>query len=151
MAEQTGPELAQHAVIEAGIGQIERQEVLPIDPATDRLGRLPVAQPFAELHQRDQRQPPRRVGRLAESGVEVGEISIAEDRAEPVAQEQVRGAPRERGPGYLLGLFGNRWNSGLRAERHGGDLQVSPTLPHAAPPSDFANSVRSFGLKIWGW
>src|SRR4051794_21673942 len=80
--EQSAPELAQDAVVEAGVGQIERQQVLPADPATDRLGRLAVAQPLAELHERDQRQPPRGIGRLAEYGVEIGEVAILEHRAE---------------------------------------------------------------------
>jgi hypothetical protein len=50
---QAGAELAQHTMVEASVCQLQRQQVLPVDPAADRLSCLPVAQPLAELHQRD--------------------------------------------------------------------------------------------------
>ena len=65
MVKQAGAELAQDAVVEARVGQVQGQKVLPVDPRPNRIGRLPVGKALAELHQRDQGQPPRRVGRLA--------------------------------------------------------------------------------------
>ena len=50
-------------MVEAGIVQLQREQVFPVDPAANGLGRLPVAQPLAELHERDDREPPRRVRR----------------------------------------------------------------------------------------
>ena len=48
------------------------------------------AQPLAELQQGDQREPPRRAGRLAALRVEVGEVAVREDGGpEPVAKDEV--------------------------------------------------------------
>jgi hypothetical protein len=85
--QQARPELAQDAVVEAGVGQVQGEQVLPVDPCPYRLRGLPVGQVLPELHQRDQRQPPRRISRLAKGGVEVTEGGITEHGAEPVAQE----------------------------------------------------------------
>jgi hypothetical protein len=85
--QQARPELAQDAVIEARVGQVQGEQVLPVDPCPYRLRGLPVGQVLPELHQRDQRQPPRRISRLAKGGVEVTEGGITEHGAEPVAQE----------------------------------------------------------------
>ena len=112
---EPSPELAQHREVEAGVVGIEREQVLPVDPAARGIGRLPVAEPLAELHQRDQRQAPRRVGRLTAPRVEGGEVGVSEHRTEPVAQDHVRVAAPERGPGDALRDGRQR----LRAERHG--------------------------------
>jgi hypothetical protein len=148
--EQTGAELAQHAVIKTGVGQVEGEQIFPVDPTADRLGRLTVAQPLAELHQRDQREAPWGVGRLTKGGVEVGEVHIVEHGAEPVTQEHIRVAASERGPGDACGVVGHGWERLLRTERHGNGLRRG-TLSNAltvTPPADFANSVSSiFGLN----
>ena len=107
-----------------------------------RLGRLPVAQPLAELHQRDQRQPPRRIGRLAEGGVEVAEAGIVEHRTEPVAQEQVGVAARERRSGDAGGVVGNRRDTAAGGATWAASDQDHPSTPLASPAADFANSVR---------
>jgi hypothetical protein len=38
-------------VVEAGIGQVQGEQILPIDPGPDRLSGLAVTQPFAELQE----------------------------------------------------------------------------------------------------
>ena len=84
VVQQPAAELAQHAAVETRVGQVEGEQVFPVDPSAHGVRRLPVTQTLAELQQRHQRQPPRRVGRLAALGVEVGEVGIREQRAEPV-------------------------------------------------------------------
>jgi hypothetical protein len=44
--DQTPAELAQHAVVEAGVGQLERERVLPVDARAHRVGRLAVGEPL---------------------------------------------------------------------------------------------------------
>ena len=68
-AAQPAAELAEHAVVEARVGEVGGEQVLPVDPRPDGLGRLAVAQPLAELHERDESQPPGCVGRLAQRRV----------------------------------------------------------------------------------
>src|SRR3954451_19431769 len=65
MLEQPGTELAQDREVKAGIGQLESEQGFPVNPASDGLGRLAVAQPLAERHERNKGQPPRRIGGLA--------------------------------------------------------------------------------------
>jgi hypothetical protein len=60
--EQACPELAQHTVVKARIRQLQAEDVLPVDAAPDRLGRLSVWQAFRELQDCDQRQAPGRLG-----------------------------------------------------------------------------------------
>jgi len=60
-----GPELAQDRVIEARIGQVKAQRVLPVDPGAHRLGGLPVGQILRHLEDRHQGQAARRPARLA--------------------------------------------------------------------------------------
>ena len=128
------------------------QKVLPVDPRPHRLGGLSVGQVFPELHQRDQRQPPRRISRLAEGGIEVTEDGIVEHGAEPVTQEQLGVAARERRSSDGLRLRGNRRNRAMQAQRHGCHSYQSRTLnARQIPGSDFANSVRWFvaGSEPW--
>ncbi len=140
-AEQPTAELAQDAVVEAGVGEVKGEQVFPIDARPHRVGGLPVGEPFAELHQRDPGQPPGRVGRLAERRVEVPKGGIVEQGAEPVAHEQVGVAARERGSGDALGLFGNRRNRAMRAKGHGRysskgrDLNAHQTYPPPISPT----------------
>ena len=56
--------------------QVEGEQASPADPCPDGLGRLSVAQPFAELQRRDKGQAPRGVSGLAALGVEVGKACI---------------------------------------------------------------------------
>src|SRR3954471_24666502 len=100
--QKTISKLAEHAKVKARVRQLEAEQVLPIDPRPDRLSRLSIAQALAELHQRDQGQPPGWTRRLAPLGVEGGEVVILEDRPEPVAQGQI-GAAFGKGGGSDVG------------------------------------------------
>jgi hypothetical protein len=137
--EQAGAELAQHRGVEAGIGQLQPEQVLPVDPRPHRLGRLPIGQVLVELQQGDQGQPPRRQARLAAPGEQVGEIRVGEDRAELVTELQEQVALAEGGAGDARRLLRHRLKrAGL--ERHGGasEWQTEPTY---RSPSEFASSI----------
>lgn len=71
-------------VIEAGIGKVEGEQVLPVDPRPHGLGGLAVAQTLTELHEDHQSQAPCGVTRLASHRVEVGEIVLGEHRTDLV-------------------------------------------------------------------
>jgi hypothetical protein len=108
-------------VAEAGIVQLQAQEVLPVDARPHRLGRLPVGQVLAELEQGDQGQAPRRQARLAELREQVGEVGVGEDGAELVAELQQRVALAEGGT-----------CDARRPLRHGLDRA---RLEHGGPPA----------------
>ena len=105
-------------MVEAGVVEAEVERVFPVDPRPDGVGRLAVAQPLAELHERDRGEAPGHVGRLPAPGVEVGEAGVVEHDPEPVAQEQVWVASPKRRPGDAGGGLGHGRDSGLGAERH---------------------------------
>jgi putative transposase len=101
---QAGTELGEDAEAEAGVGQLEAEGVLPIDPGAHGIGRLPVAEVFQELEDRDQRQPPGRESGLAPAGVEAAEVLVAVERAELVAGPRRDRAAREGSAGDTRGL-----------------------------------------------
>jgi hypothetical protein len=93
--DEAGAELAQHGGVEAGIGQLQPEDVLPVDPGAHRLGGPSVGEVLAELQQGDQSQPPWREPRLAALRKEVGEVRIGEDGAEFIPQLEKGVAPAE--------------------------------------------------------
>src|SRR4051812_33355407 len=124
--QKTISKLAEDTKVKARVGQLEAEQVLPIDPRPDRLSGLPITQALAELYQRDQGQPPGWTGRLALLGIEVGEVAILEDRPERVAQGEIGAAFGKGGASDAGGLLGHGRDRVLRVERHG-SLQ---RLPH---------------------
>ena len=64
------------------------------------------------------RSRPWRIGRLAALGIEVGEVGIREQAAEPVTQDQVRVAGPERGASNPGGIVGHGRDRLLRLKRH---------------------------------
>mgnify|MGYP003286645941 CR=1 FL=1 len=119
IGQQAGAELAQDAVVEARVGQVQGQKVLPVDPRPNRVGRLPVGKALAELHQRDQCQAPWCVGGLAQGRVEVTKDGVIKQWAKPVAQEQVGIAVRKCRSGDDLRLRRNGWYRAMWAQGHG--------------------------------
>ena len=116
---QAGAELAQDAMVEAGVGQLERKQVLPVDPRSHRVGRLPVRQVLTKLHQCDQRQAPWRIGRLAESGIEVAKDGVIKQWTKPVAQEQESVPTWKRRISDGCRLTWNSRNGIMWAQSHG--------------------------------
>jgi hypothetical protein len=82
---QPRAELGADGEIEAGVGQVQAEGILPVDAGAHGLGGLPVRQPFGELHDGHQRQAPRRLHGPAAVGVEGGEVGVGDDGAERVA------------------------------------------------------------------
>lgn len=140
--EQAGPELAQDRKVEAGIRKIESEQVLPVNPASHRVGGAPVAQPFPELHQCDECEAPGRVGWLTQLRVEVGEIGIGEQGAEPVAQEHVGGAAPESGLRDPSGVLRDR-RQWLRTERHGRPPDWKPSQRPTGRPRSLRQQCRA--------
>lgn len=52
-AEQPGPELGQDAVIEARVGELQAEGILPVDAAAYRVGGLPIGEVLHELENGD--------------------------------------------------------------------------------------------------
>ena len=127
------PELAEHTRVETGVVEREPEEALPVDPAADGVGGGPVGEPLAELEDGHEGEPPRRVGRLAEGGVEHGEIAVGEHGPELVAEGEQRRALGEGGvgdPGRV-----DRDRTGLLGLEHGGvgGRQLVPRAAQEVP------------------
>src|SRR3954447_17902517 len=95
--QQPGAELAKQSVVEAGIGQVQGQQILPVDPSSDRLSGLAGAQAPSELQERDQGEAPGRVPGLTAPRVKISKAGIVEHGAEAVTQQEVGVAAGERG------------------------------------------------------
>ena len=100
-------EFAQDRGVEARIGEFQPQHRLPVDPAADGFGRLPVRKVLHELEDRHQGQSPGCRSRLAVGGEEIGELPIGEEGAQFVSELQAQVAVRESGAGDADGFFGN--------------------------------------------
>src|SRR3954467_3400315 len=140
--QKTISKLAEHAEVKARVGQLEAEQVLPVDPRPDRLSRLSIAQALAELHQRDQGQAPGWTGWLTLLGIEIGEVAILEDRPKRVAQGQIGAAFGKGGASDAGGLLGPRWERLLQLERHGEasrDYRSNAALD--LPSHPFANGI----------
>ena len=107
MLEQPGAELAQHREVEAAVGQVEGEQVFPVDPAADCLGSLTVTQALAELHQGNKGEAPGRIGGLTKLWIKIGKVGVGEHGAEPVPQEHIRVAAPERGTRDAHGVVGH--------------------------------------------
>src|SRR4051812_41921946 len=141
-SQKTISKLTEHAEVKARVGQLEAEQVLPVDPRSNRLSRLSIAQALAELHQRDQGQAPGWTGRLALLGIEVGEVAILEDRPERITQGEIGAAFGKGGASDAGGLFGHGRDRLLWVERHGeasSDYRSNAALDPASHP--FANGI----------
>src|ERR671932_1061278 len=151
-SQQAISELAEHAEVKAGIGQLEPEEVLPIDAGPHGLGSLAIAQALTELHEGDESQPPGWIARLPLLGIEVGEVAVREDSPERVTEREVRVALGKGGARDTGGVFGHRPDGVLRVKRHGraSSAIAAPTPPRLLPSHLFANSVGPFTGTIEG-
>src|SRR3954467_9669870 len=143
--QKTISKLAEDTKVKARVGQLEAEQVRPIDPRPDRLSRLSIAQALAELHQRDQGQAPGWAGRLTLLGIEVGEVAILEDRPERIAQGEIGTAFGKGGASDAGGLFGHTWERLLRLERHSEasrDYRTNAALD--LPSHPFANGIGEY-------
>jgi hypothetical protein len=71
-------------MIKPGIGQLQAQGVLPVDPGRDRLRGLPIREVLAVVQQQQHRQHRRRQTGLAASREQICEVRVGEHRPERV-------------------------------------------------------------------
>jgi hypothetical protein len=90
--------------------QVKAQGIFPIHAAPDRIGRLPISEPFDILHHHDQRQAPGGYfhGR-ALGGIEIGKELIRIKCAELRAQVHIEVAFGKGSPHCSSSRIGNRW------------------------------------------
>jgi hypothetical protein len=74
--------------MEARVGQLPAQRVLPVDAGAHGVCRLPIAHLLQELPDADQGELPPMEGRLAFDGADGGEQLIVEARAHLLAQPE---------------------------------------------------------------
>ena len=108
--EQARAELAEHGGIEAGIGEFEAEEVLPVDPGADGVGGRAIGQLLDELEDGHQGQPPRCLGMPTPGRIERSEFEVIEDRPQLVTQGQTDVVSRKGRSGDAGGLIRNRFD-----------------------------------------
>ena len=111
---------------------------IPVYPGANGIRGLPVAQPFAELQERDQRKPPRRIGRLAAFGIKVGKVGIGEQGAEPVAQDQT-GIARPNAARAIRAVSSGTGGIGCCGQS---DWPHSRLKSRSTPPSSIGSRIR---------
>ena len=131
--DQSAPELTQHGIVEARIGEIQTEGVLPIDSPAHSIGRLSIGQILQKLQHRYQRQPPWCRRRLASLGVQGGEQFVLVDRPQLVAEAENGIALGKGSPRDGRGIIGHRRN-GLRLERHDRSPCIDDVTSTAAVP-----------------
>lgn len=95
---QPGTELAEHRRVKPLIGELQAQQVLPVNPTPNAISGLLVSQAFDELQNADNRQSARRGGRAPALGEQIGEVLVCEQRTEHVPQTHTERRPRKRRP-----------------------------------------------------
>src|SRR5512135_621530 len=108
-------ELGEDGEVEAGVVELEPEGVLPVDATADGVGGPAIGEILGELHHRDQGELPWGQAGLPAPGIEVGEVAVAEDRAEVVAEPEIGISLGEGGTGDAGGQFGDvRDGAGLQ-------------------------------------
>ena len=134
--QQAVPEFTQHRKVEARIGQLETQQILPVDARADGLGRLAIGQVFPKLHDRHQRQPPGGQARLAPRGEQGGKVLVLKDGPEGIPEGQIGMAFGKGGTGHTGGFFRHRLDD-VRVERH-----------DRRPSADGVTGTTEIGVRI---
>jgi len=115
---QPAPELGEHRGIEARVIELQGQGILPVDVATDRMGRLLIREPLDILHDGDEGQSPGGFGRLTASRKERRKVLIGVDGAKLVAHPHEEVTFAVGGTSDAGGVFWNGRDS-VRVEAHG--------------------------------
>src|SRR4051812_11681269 len=106
--DQATAELAEHGVVEAGIGQLQGEGVLPVDATADGVGGLAVGEALDVLEDGGGGEPCGEGGGLSAGGKQLGELLVAVERTEFIGDAEAKRAFGEGGVGDALGLFGDR-------------------------------------------
>jgi len=96
MHQQARAELAQDGVVKAGVNQLQAKQVFPVNSGADRVGGLPIGQPFHELQQRCERKADWRLGRLFAGRKQVREVAILDVHVQLVVKPHHRIAVRKK-------------------------------------------------------
>ena len=80
--EKARAELAQDRVVEADVGQLQAQRILPVDPRADRIGGLPVGQPLHELQECRECEPDRRLSGPPPGREQAGKVAILDEHVQ---------------------------------------------------------------------
>ncbi len=126
---QAGAKLAEHAVIEARVGQLQPQQILPVEATAHGVGGLAVREMLGKLQQDDSGQPPGSFGGLPPLGIQGGKRFILEEGGELIAQGEIRVAFGKGGAGDARGLH-----------RHG--LERFGTQRHGPTPDQSTRQTR---------
>ena len=130
MVVQPPPNLAEEGGIEAGIGPLQAEPVVPIDATAYRIGRLAIWQGLRTRSERHGGQPTRGNGRLPSCGKQVRTIVIADERAELIREPEIRRAVGKARLGHTRGLSGHSilgtWVSRHRRSPWGAVIMYSP-------------------------
>ncbi|WUL10054.1 hypothetical protein OHT74_40990 [Streptomyces sp. NBC_00354] len=131
MLDDPGAELAQHGEVEAGIGQLPPQRVLPRQAVPHRFRGLPVCQVLGELQDGDQRQHRRGHPRGTPHAEGPGERLVGEHFGQPVTDPDRQTSVGERRPSHDRSLLRDRRQTfGLHRHRF-----HSPRTRHDRPPA----------------
>src|SRR5215831_16418908 len=106
--DEVGAELAEDSMVEAWVGQVQPEDVLPIYAAMDGICGLAIGEIFCTLEERGERQTRQRFRRLAAAWEEGAELHVVIDGAETVGYLHGEVPPRERRPRHPLGFFRDR-------------------------------------------
>jgi hypothetical protein len=153
--EEAGAELAEHGGVEPRVGQLEAEQVLPVDADADGVRRRTVGEVLAELQDGDQGEPPGREGRLPPVGIQVGEVGVAENGTELVAEPEVGVAMGEDGVGDPGGVFGNgrdeaeRKRHGVNLGKSASDVEQTVTLYALAARKGIRQQYRKCGRAVF--
>jgi hypothetical protein len=104
-SDEPATKLTQDGRVEAGVGEGEAEDVLPINPATDGLRGLAIRSAFGTLEDRDHGEAGGRFGRLAAPGEEGRALRVVVKWAEMLGDLHREVTTRERGTGYPLSVF----------------------------------------------
>src|SRR5829696_6442592 len=141
-------ELAEHRGVKARVGQLQAEQIFPVNPASDGFGRPPVRQVLGKLQHGDQRQAPRHLSGLSAAWKQGRELSIAEHRPKRVAQAQIGIAARKGGP--RDNCRGSRnLGAGSRMKRHGGPPGLGADALYPERPTH-PEDLRQFASSISG-
>jgi len=116
--QQPGAELREHGVVEPGVGQVQAQEILPVQARAHRVRRLAVGEVLGVLEDRDQGEAPGRFGRLAARWEEGGKLRVFKQDLQGIAHEQV-GVPLREGAASDARGLGGDGGHGLGMQAHG--------------------------------
>ena len=111
--QQALAEVAQHAVMEAGIVEIEAERVLEVDPAPHGLSSTAVREIEQELQHAHRGQLRRRESRTPVPGIPPGEVLVLPQAVEPVPH------PHRRRPGRVADRATRAVSSGTSTPRRG--------------------------------